>query len=95
MHIPVTVYPNASNPTGFVVFSQSNYVDEEVQVIGVVNVHLHDIVDTGAGKQFALRSFDEVVGTLVVDVRFYYGMYGFGHSTQLVDQAVASQGQVR
>ena len=100
VHVPVTVYRNATNPMNYIIFSlfaQGNFPGEESQVIGTVNVHLHDVVGArGMVKcSFLLKSFEEVVGEIRVKLQFFYGMFGYGRSMQLADEVLYAQAQVQ
>lgn len=100
VHIPVTVYQNAANPMNYIIFSlfaQGNFPDEESQIVGTVNVHLHDVVGARHAVKcvFLLKSFDAVVGEICVKMQFFYGLYGYGHSMQLSDDLLYAQAQVQ
>ncbi|KAK8858248.1 hypothetical protein M9Y10_013349 [Tritrichomonas musculus] len=95
LHIPCTVYPDEKNPLNSIVFSlfhQGPFPGEESQVVGTLLFHLHDIIQANIPSgTYGFTSFDQNVGLLNLGMRFLYGLYGCGHSMQLVDEGMSPQ----
>lgn len=96
LHIPCTVYPDEKNPLNSIVFSlfhQGPFPGEESQVVGTILFHLHNIIQSNINSgQYGFTSFDQNVGLLSLTMKFLYGLYGCGHSMQLVDENLSPQG---
>lgn len=98
-HIAVTVYANPENPMNrivFTLFAQGSFPGEESHIIGMVQFHLHDVIRAERKfDKYRLTSFNKDIGLIGIEMKFFYGRFGYGHSLQLEDEVMNAQMQIK
>ncbi|OHS97795.1 hypothetical protein TRFO_09211 [Tritrichomonas foetus] len=102
LQIPVHVHASSRHPSNALYLSlevlDQNQGENAYYVIGVIILHLHDLVPLSQYKtSFRFFSPDKVatpvIGLVKMDVKFMYGIYGYGYSMQIDEHALQSKSE--
>jgi hypothetical protein len=88
--LPIAISRNARHPANIAtielyVFSSTQLTVQPPLLLGSVSFHTHDLIRSHQAQSltFSLFSGENVQAEVTVSIAFNYGLYGFGHSSQL------------